>query len=196
MGLRNCRMASSEELNAPILVETEDGSGQLTDFDVESQEAQPSWDFQTLCTYILLSLVGWGLGSLAVWMWAENYYIPYFLAVYVAGEIVCLGRTCKSVQESAAARRTMRILTLYTVASWPGGGGVHGTSGLELGQQQRLRGTGHRGAGTAEDSICMVHDGFHTRSAAMCKGPHFLRWTLLFVVLLISPVLAFQIDCD
>merc|ERR1712086_1123543 len=93
MGLRNCRMASSEELNAPILVESEDGSGQLTDFDVESQEAQPSWDFQTLCTYILLSLVGWGLGSLAVWMWAENYYIPYFLAVYVAGEIVCLAAT-------------------------------------------------------------------------------------------------------
>ena len=53
-------MASSEELNAPILVESEDGK--LTDFDVESQEAQPetesSWDFQTVCTYILLSLVG------------------------------------------------------------------------------------------------------------------------------------------
>ena len=26
-------------------------------------------------------------------MWAENYYIPYFLAVYVAGEIVCLTAT-------------------------------------------------------------------------------------------------------
>ena len=33
------------------------------------------------------------MGSLAVWMWAENYYIPYFLAVYVAGEIVCLTAT-------------------------------------------------------------------------------------------------------
>ena len=127
-------------------------------------------------------------------MWAENYYIPYFLAVYVAGEIVCLAATfvwegpanqCKKVlQRDVLCAFLLYILSLAGLvavafmvpkrsspppplrlcpqvpqdSNWVNNKGyeVRGCAECALGSSCLSPGTGHRGAGTAEDSICMV----------------------------------------